>query len=234
MDKLLVSVVIPAKNEQKYIINVFNGLKKQTYKNFEIIVVDGGSSDDTVKIAQRYSKVIIDRRKGIGTARNTGSKIAKGKIIVFIDADTKPSTKLIESYVKMLKNNVIAATGPILPLEKTNLRTKIGFKFVSIVFVKFAMKLNRPSIIGSNFAVRKDVFEKINGFNEQLMTYEDWDLSKRLKHFGKIIFVDDAIVYTSIRRVRKWGMYGFFVFHVGNMIRYNIFKKPKEYYEEIR
>ena len=66
------------------------------------------------------------------------------------------------------------------------------------------------------------------------MTYEDWDLSKRINKLGKIKFMNNAVVYTSIRRVKKWGIIGFFSYHVGNMIRYNLLKKPKEYYEEIR
>lgn len=234
MKKPDISVIIPAKNEEKYIMNVFDGLKEQRFKNFEVIVIDGGSTDNTVKIASQYGKVIIDRKKGIGTARNIGARYANGRILVFLDGDTKPSKELLSAYIKLLKGDVVAATGPILPLEKVNLRTRIGFKFVSILFVKLAILIGRPSIVGSNFAVQKNAFEKINGFDEKLITYEDWDLSKRLSTLGKIIFINEAVVYTSIRRIKKWGMFGFFVYHVGNMIRYNLFKHPKEYYEEIR
>ena len=234
MERPKISVIIPAKNEEKYIMNVFEGLEIQSFKDFEIIVVDGGSSDKTVSIAKKYGKVIIDKRKGIGTARNTGVKHAHGDILVFLDADTKPSRELLKTYYKALHNGVVAATGPILPLEKTNLRTKIGFKFVSILFVKVAIAIGIPTIVGSNFAAEKKAFVEINGFDEKLMTYEDWDLSKRINKLGKIKFMNNAIVYTSIRRVKKWGIVGFFSYHVGNMIRYNLLKKPKEYYEEIR
>lgn len=232
--KPYISVIVPAKNEEKYIMNVFRGLKKQSFKDFEVIIIDGGSTDNTVNISKKYAKVIVDKRKGIGRARNIGAKIAKGKLLVFIDADTMPSKNTLEEYKNTINNEVIAATGPILPLEKTNLRTVLGFKFVSIVFVKFGIKIGRPSIIGSNFAISKNAFDKINGFDEKLITYEDWDLSNRVKKYGKIKFVDKALVYTSIRRVKKWGIYGFFVFHVGNIILYNLFRKSKDHYEEIR
>ena len=158
MEKPKISVIVPAKNEEKYIMNVFEGLGAQTFKDFEIIVVDGGSSDRTVSIAKRYGKVIIDKRKGIGTARNTGVKHARGDILVFLDADTKPSAALLKTYYKAINNEVIAATGPILPLEKTNFRTKIGFKFVSIFFVKIAIAIGIPTIVGSNFAAEKKSF----------------------------------------------------------------------------
>lgn len=232
--KPYISVIVPAKNEEKYIMNVFNGLKKQSFNDFEIIVVDGGSADNTAGIAKKYAKVIIEKRKGIGMARNVGANVAKGSVLVFIDGDTMPSKKTLDAYRTAIIGNVVAATGPILPLEKTNLRTTLGFKIVSIFFVKLAIKIGKPSIVGSNFAISKKAFDKINGFNEKLITYEDWDLSNRVKKYGKIKFIDDAVVYTSIRRVKKWGIWGFFKFHVGNMIRYNLFKKPKENYEEIR
>jgi len=66
--------------------------------------------------------------------------------------------RLIESYVKHLKGSVVAATGPILPLEKTKRSITWGYKFVSILFVKLAIKIGRPTIVGSNFAVRRSIF----------------------------------------------------------------------------
>jgi len=235
MVHMKVSVVIPALNEEKYIGYAFEGLKRQSFKDFEVIVADAGSIDKTREIARKNgAKVVIERRKGIARGRNAGAKVAKGDILIFLDADTKPSPRLIESYVKHLKGSVVAATGPILPLEKTKRSITWGYKFVSILFVKLAIKIGRPTIVGSNFAVRRSIFEKVGGFDSNLMTYEDWDLSKRLKKYGKIIYIDDAVVYTSARRIFAWGIRGFFNFHVWNMIRYNLFKKPKEEYEPIR
>ncbi|MGB9732787.1 MAG: glycosyltransferase [Candidatus Micrarchaeia archaeon] len=229
------SVIIPALNEEKYIGYVFEGLKKQSFKDFEVIVADGGSTDRTREIANKYgARVVVERRKGIARGRNAGARVAKGRILVFIDADTKPSRRLIELYVKALNGDVVAATGPILPLEKTSKSMELGYKFVSIFFVKLSIKIGRPTIVGSNFAVRKDAFEKAGGFDNRLMTYEDWDLSKKLKKYGKIKYINEAIVYTSARRIFAWSMHKFFRFHVGNIIRYNLFKKPKEEYEPIR
>jgi len=229
-----VSVIIPAFNEEKYIKYVEEGLRMQTFKDFEVIVVDGGSTDRTREIARKFAKVILEKRKGIGLGRNTGAKNAKGSILVFIDADTKPSPQLISVYANAFKDGVIAATGPILPLEKSSKRIEMGYKFVSILFVKIAILIGKPSLVGSNFAVRRAAFEKVGGFNEKFATYEDWDLSNRLKKLGKIVYIDNAIVHTSTRRINAWGIHGYFNYHVGNMIRYHLFKKPKEHYEPIR
>jgi len=235
-DKLVkISVIIPALNEEKYIRNSLEGLKKQSFKDFETIVSDGGSSDKTRQIAKKYATVIIDRKKGMAAGRNAGARHAKGHILVFLDADTKPSNGLLMAYSTAFNDDIIAATGPILPLEKGVGRgVGFGYKFVSILFVKLSILFGRPSIVGSNFAVRRDIFNKVHGFDSSLRTYEDWDLSNKLKKYGKILYVDRALVYTSTRRVRAWGIWGYFVFHVDNMFRYHVLKKPKGEYPIIR
>jgi len=231
------SVIIPALNEEKYIKYPLEGLQEQTFSNFEVIVVDGNSTDRTREVAKKYAKVIIDKsRGGAGKARNKGASIARGSYLVFIDADTKPSKNLLAEYLAVFENNkeVVAATGPVLPLEKTEKKVRAGFKFVSIYFAKIMLLLHRPTINGMNFAVRKSVFDELHGFNENFVTYEDWDLSHRLSKKGKVAYVKNAVVYTSTRRVKAWGVLGFAAYHIGNMLRYHLLKKPKSNYEQIR
>ncbi len=230
-----VSVIVPALNEEKYIRYAFEGLSKQTFRNFEVIVVDGGSTDRTRDISRKHARVIVDRKEGIGRARNAGAAAARGRILVFIDADTKPSPQLLSVYSKAFADrNTVSATGPILPLEHTTEAVETGYRIVSVLFVKLTLALHRPSVIGSNFAVTREAFRKAGGFNPKLITYEDWDLSHRLHRLGRILYIDDAVVYTSVRRVAEWGIFGFFKFHVGNMFRYNLFKKPKTSYNPVR
>ncbi len=231
-----ISVIIPALNEEKYIMNPLSGLKTQTYKNFETIVVDGGSKDDTVEISKKqHAKVATELRRGVAAGRNKGAKIAKGSLFVFLDADTKPSPGLLHAYAKAFDDQkVIAATGPIYPLEKTNLRIALGYQFVSVLFVKFTLWIGMPSIVGSNFAVRADTFRKVHGFDPELLTYEDWDLSNKLKKQGRIIYVEKATVKTSARRVVAWGVWGYFVYHVINMFMYNFLKRARRNYKTIR
>jgi len=233
--KVSISVVIPAFNEEKYIKNVLQSLKSQTFKDFETIVVDGGSSDTTRAMARSCAKVLVEPKRGIARARNKGACAAAGKILVFLDADTKPCNKLLETYYNALQEKgVIAATGPILPLEKSSKRINLGYKLVSIFFVKMSILLGRPSIVGLNFAVRKDAFRRVGGFNNSFITYEDWDLSLRLRQVGEIRYLDEAVVYTSVRRIKAWGVFRFFTYHIGNIFRYHIFRKPNDCYEPIR
>ncbi len=230
-----ISVIIPALNEEKYIRYVFEGLRSQTFKDFETIVVDGNSTDRTREIARKYAHVIIDKHKGIGRARNSGAKVAKGDLLVFLDADTRPSKTLLETYHRAFaSSDISAATGPILPLERTKRRVNLGYKFVSVLFVKTSILFGRPSIVGLNFAVRKGIFEKVKGFNERYQTYEDWDLSLRIRKLGRIAYLDDAVVYTSVRRIKAWGVSGFFLYHTLNIFRYHLLGKPNEEYAPIR
>ena len=227
--------MIPTLNEEKYILNVFNGLKEQSFKDFEVIVADKESTDKTRQIAKRNgAKVVVTSKAGISAGRNAGAKIARGKILVFIDADTRPSKDLLKIYSKAFGGSTIAATGPIFALEKTDKLTKLGYAFVSELFVKLSIAFGKASIIGSNFAVKKSVFDKVRGFDENLITYEDYDLSRRISRYGTIKFLEEASVSASIRRVAAWGMGKYFTYHVGNMIRYKFFRKAKDDYGPIR
>lgn len=230
-----ISVIIPAFNEEKYIRYPLEGLKRQKFRSFEVIVVDGHSEDRTAQIARRGARLLTIRKRGVSVARNFGAESAKGRILLFMDADTKPSPGLLDEYHSIFSDSsVVAATGPIYPLESTKFRIRAGYLFVSVIFVKLSIMLKRPTIVGSNFAVRADVFRKVKGFNEKLMTYEDWDLSGRISRMGRIRYSEDAKVYTSARRIMAWGLFGYFLFYMTNMMMYHVLKKTRNNYKVIR
>lgn len=230
-----ISVIIPAFNESKYIHNVISGLRSQTFKDFEVIVVDGKSKDNTRQIARRFAKVLIEPKPNIGAARNTGAKQAKGDIIFFTNADTKATKNLLKIYADLFSDkNIVAASGPLTPLEKTTRFIRFGYNFASVRLAKFSFGIGQPAISGSNFAVRRSTFIKCGGFDESLFTYEDLDLTLRLKKFGKIEYVDNAVVATSTRRIVKWGVVRYILFNAGNVLRYNLFHKSKSDYEPLR
>ena len=200
-----VSVIIPSLNEEKYIENCLKALKAQDYKGkYEIIVADGMSKDNTVKIAKKYAdKVIAVKKRGIAVGRNVGAKFAKGEILLFIDADTIASFNLITEIAKAFKKDVVGVSCPVVPLSH-NVSEFILFWFYN-QFVKASLIAKKPQIAGMCCAYRKDVFEKVKGFNEKLKTLEDYDLSLRISKFGKIKFIESTFVLTSPRRIRAWG-----------------------------
>lgn len=104
--ELLISVIIPAYNIEKYIGRCLDSLLKQTYKNLEIIVVDDGSTDDTAKIIDEYTysydniKVIHKANSGVSATRNTGIDIAKGDYIGFVDGDDTVDDEMFETLIQ--------------------------------------------------------------------------------------------------------------------------------------
>ncbi len=231
-----ISVVVPAHNEGKYINHLFAGLGKQTFKDFEVIVVVKSPSDNTIPVARRHgARVIVQKHRNIAGARNDGARIARGGVIFFTDADSKPSADHLMLLHKAFKDkSIIAASGPVLPLERTTATLRFSYALESVYLTKLSFALGSPTIIGSNFAVRRAAFERSGGFNDSLTTYEDLDLSKRLKKLGRIIYLDGAKVRTSVRRVVAWGLPRYVGFHALNAVRYNLARKPATEYKPVR
>ena len=233
-----ISIIIPTYNEEKYIGRTLESIKNQPYKDIEVIVADSNSSDKTREIARKVypgARIINKRERGVGIACNAAAKTAKGTLLMFIDADTSITKGLLEAYDRAFSDRqVVAATGPIVPLEKTTKSIEIGYEVVSVHLVKLFIRLGKPSTISSNLMVRKSAYLKLGGFSTTMNTYYDWDLSNRLSKVGRIVFVENAVAETSVRRIKKWGMLKYFAFHTGNVIRYNLFHEPKQDYEPIR
>lgn len=233
-----ISIIIPTYNEAKYIGKTLDSIKSQNYKDIEVIIADSNSSDGTRDIARKTyngAKIINKKERGVGIACNAAAKMARGELLMFIDADTSITKNLLSSYEKAFEEKeVVAATGPIIPLEKTTRSITLGYKMVSVYIVKLFMSIGKPSTISSNLMVRKSSYLMLGGFSTTMNTYYDWDLSNRLSKIGKIVFVDGAVAKTSVRRIKKWGMLKYFAFHTGNVIKYNLFHEPEQNYEPIR
>ncbi|MCS7109197.1 MAG: glycosyltransferase [Candidatus Micrarchaeota archaeon] len=233
-DKMNISVVIPALNEEKYIESCLKSIKKQTYKPLEIIVCDGNSEDRTREIAKKYAdKVVIEKKRSAAAERQKGAMIAKGDVIAFIDSDTIAEKdwlkKIAEAFAKDRK--VVAVYGRVLMRDGSKIDKILAHLFTP--YIRFTDLIGKPAVAGMNMAVRKDAFKKIGGFNLSLKTAEDIDLFNRIKKEGRIKFVD-AVTYTSARRLKHWGYKKFFLFHTTNLIKYTLTGKAKEEYEQVR
>lgn len=223
-----ISVVIPTYNEEKNIEKCLLSIKNQTIKPYEIIVADSNSEDRTVEIAKKYAKVIVIKPKvrTVAIGRQAGADVAKGDIIAFTDADSQPERNWLEKIKKEFEDKrVIAVYGEVLTERPYTILSK---------FYNLFLKVSRPlfpSPAGMNIAVRKSAFEK-EKFNIYLVTCEEIDLFNRLKKHGKIKFVN-AVVRTSARRIRKFNIVWFMIYHTINLVRYHILKSPSMAYEKI-
>jgi len=198
-----VSVIIPTYQEEKYIGNLLSRLAKMNPSS-EIIVVDGGSTDETVKIARRFTdKVYQINQRGIGRARNYGAYKAKGDILIFLDADVTPPPDLIEKVLKtFIDEKTIGATCNTMPAQPMTSEL-LYFHFYNRL-LRLCAKF-KPHSRGEFMAVRRREFLHTNGFNENLPCQEDNDFVLRVSKLGRFVFISDLTVYETMRRIRKTG-----------------------------
>jgi glycosyltransferase involved in cell wall biosynthesis len=220
---LKISVIIPTLQEGNYIGETLSVLAKSS-KNLEIIVVDGGSNDETVDIAKKFTdKVYVFNERGIGRARNHGACKASGDILIFMDADVQPSTDFVEKILSAFRDrNVVGVTCNVMPRDPRPPEAAF-FRFYNFLLRFFAHF--KPHSRGEFFAVRREAFLKIGGFNENLPCIEDHDLALRLSKIGKIIFLKNLTVYESMRRFRQMGFLKVLKLWISNYIFYLLFNR---------
>ncbi|OGY25613.1 MAG: hypothetical protein A2Z11_04735 [Candidatus Woykebacteria bacterium RBG_16_43_9] len=236
INKPLISVVIPAYNEEKYLADCLESLKKQIFPkvHYEVIVVDNNSTDKTREIAESYEARIVGCQvQGVAAARRAGSEAAYGEIIAGTDADTRVASDWLEKiWHHFYEDPALAGlTGPVFFKDTNIIFSKISYITFDI-FQRFNFLIRKPTFSGFNYAVRADAYREIGGINPELPSAEDIDLSFRLGKKGKVAYFEDCIVYTSPRRIKKDPV-GFFRHNIKNyflMLR----KKQPEPFQPIR
>ena len=185
----IVSIIIPVFNADRYIDRCLSALQGLNYNKdqYEIIIVDNGSTDKTVAIVKGYLvKLFILPQVTVANLRNFGANQAIGDIFAFIDADCiAPSSWLLKS-VDLLKNEKIGAVGCWYRLpEKTHFFERVWDSHMSSRRLKTG---DIDWIPSGNFIVSKSVFKKIGGFNGALTTSEDVDICQRIHLSGLGVF----------------------------------------------
>lgn len=180
--KPLVSVIVPFYNEEKYIEKCLDSVKRQTYPHIELIVVNDGSTDKSAKLAKRYADVFIHQKhNGPGVARNKAAKEAKGKILIFIDADMYLDDKYIENLVKPIIVGVFESsfTRDEYVANPQNIWTKCYFIDNNLK----GAKKNIDSSKQKNYyrAITKNLFVKIGGYNIKFGYTDDNKNNSRFK-----------------------------------------------------
>lgn len=212
----MISVVIPAYNEEKYLGECLAALQKQTTTlPFEVIVVNNASTDTTRHVAEQQSmanlRLIDEPQKGRGAARATGFAAATGSIILSTDADATPPPNWIEEMSRYFEDpTIIAVSGTCYITDRTWLDNKL-FNLIQ----PLAMHLHRLVfgsywLTGSNFAIRAETYKQSGGFNRTLNSQEDTQLSFEVKKLGRIKFISRPAVLVSGRRFKKSMLVGLF------------------------
>lgn len=221
-----ISIVIPTLNEEKNIKICIDSLLNQTYKASEIIIVDSGN-DATYNFCKELGLNVIKTEKGnIAKARHEGFMAAKSQVIVSTDADTVFDKNWLYTIAKEFElNNIDCIYGPVTFKDGNVILRKLSGPLFK-AFVYFSKIFFRKNYItGMNFAIKKDFYTKIGGFDSSRITAEDVDLGFRMSGKGKIVYKHSLKVYTSSRRYMHYGIVKVQIHHFKNYL--NLFFKNK-------
>lgn len=178
----IVSIIVTTKNEEKVIGRLLASIKKQSYKNFEIILVDNSSTDQTVRIAKKSNVKIVNFGPERSAQRNYGAKIARGNYLLFVDADMQISRNVIKECIKVVSGNknIGAVVIPEVS-EARNFWEKVkGFER------SFYNEQGDPVTDAARFFLKK-AFIQGGGYDEDITGPEDWDLPETIKEKGYLI-----------------------------------------------
>ena len=208
-----VSVIIPAYNEEKSIAGTIESILKSDYPKdkFEVIVINDGSNDNTLKVAKKFEKrgvrVLSKKNGGKGNALNFGIDKAKGEIIFSMDADTFVASKSVKNMVRYFKNERVMSVTPAMIIHKPkSILQRVQYvEYLTGIFLRKAFASLDAVYLspGAFSAYRKSFFDKYGGYDENDIT-EDLELGLRIQVNGYIVEnCIDAPAYTIAPRKFK-------------------------------
>jgi glycosyltransferase involved in cell wall biosynthesis len=198
----LVSIIIPTYNRGYILETTIDSVLSQEYPDFEILIVDDGSTDSTEEIVRskkdaRISYIKHDRNKGISSSRNTGLRKARGEYMAFLDSDDlwypQKLVKQIEVFIKYPKADFVFTNGYYKKEGDLLFKTDKGSSFLAQDENHFPLK--DIVTLPSSWMFRKSVFEKTGGFDESFFRWEDGDFFVRAAKVCRVYFLNEPLVY---------------------------------------
>jgi glycosyltransferase involved in cell wall biosynthesis len=173
-----VSIIVPTYNSSATLGECLQSIKEQTYTNIEIIVVDNNSKDDTKEVAKKFTSKVFNKGPERCTQRNYGVEQSTGKYVAIIDSDMNLSKEVMTQCVEQMQHKGIV--GVVIPEES------FGKGFWAQ-----CKKLERSFYVGVSWMeaarfFKKSDFTKIGGYDEDMVSGEDWDFSQRMQKHGTI------------------------------------------------
>lgn len=212
------SIIIPTLNEEKLLPNLLKQLNISSVKkryNYEVVISDGGSKDKTNEIAYLYADIVKvhegKERQNIAWGRNEGFHSSGGEILIFLNGDVllNDVEKFFEYIEKHFTNSDYAAMTCKVKVFKDE--EKVSDRIFHALYNSYFYILNLIGVgmgRGECQVIKRKFFELVGGNNVKLDAGEDFDLFKRIRRHGKILFTNDICIYESPRRYRKLGYSG--------------------------
>ena len=233
------SIIIPTLNEEVHLPVLLESLSTQTFRGFEVIVGDCGSSDATEEKAGAFTGKLprlfftSQSAHSIGAARNYGAKHAKGKYFIFLDADTNIEQTFLEGVKQHIEKDKVNFFTLWNRNESRNWMGTVVFALLNSVVTLFSHL--KPSVNGPCMIVERGLFSRVGGFDPDVIFGEDSDFAQKVHHVGeKLRVYQKPIIYGSTRRFEKDGFVksagkSIYAFVYGNI--FGPIKKPIFDYE---
>lgn len=200
-----VSVIVPVYNGAEHLRETLDSIFNQTFKEFELIVVDDGSSDKSVDIIKSYGGrvVFIQHKRNLGApsfTKNTGIKVAKGEYLAFSDHDDNWYPKKLEKQISILDKHpeVVAnfTNGHIMESETSKNIAQRWNEIDELPEQQYCIErlLRQNFILSTTSAmIRSDIIRKIGGFDEKMLLADDFEMWFRLACAGKLSFLQEPL-----------------------------------------
>jgi len=206
------SIIIPAHNEERNIGKLLDTIADQSYRDFEVIVCDSASQDETCKVVDEYRRklpslaLLEEKTQNVSTARNNGAKYAKGEYLVFFDADVFIEVHFLKAVLKHIQTDrptmMTVWNRPWPP----SWRGRILFGVMNRI-VQFTQYFH-PAANGPCIIMNRKLFEAVQGFDQSIFFGEDYDIVKRAhKKGGEMRVYRNPLLFVSTRRFEKEGFF---------------------------
>lgn len=223
-----ITIVVPCKNEEKYIHHLLNSLRQQDISDTRIIIADCSTDNTRQVIKENSMQLNVEIIEGgpVSLAKNNGARLVTTPYILFIDSDVRFfEPTVIHDAVREIETNNLDLIGLNVKCYDGNILAQIGFSIFNII--NNILKYSTPFAVGAFMLTRRDRFEEFGGFPEKFATSEDFFLSRMydpkkfriLKHY----FGQDS------RRFKKMGYFGMAAYLVKNFINRN----NKQYWDRL-
>jgi glycosyltransferase involved in cell wall biosynthesis len=198
----MTSIIMPAYNAESTIYDSIESVIKQSYEKWELIIINDGSTDDTIKVVSQFKdsriKLISQENKGVAEARNTGIRFSNGDFIAFLDSDDIWDEKKLEIQINYLTVNDIDLLHTDFFYFSTNITDRKYKKYIepyNFDLSDHEKLLINDVIVASSVIIRKNTINSVGYFDSSFYGVEDWDYWIRLSKDHKIGKIDNPLTY---------------------------------------
>lgn len=197
------SIIVPTLDEERLLPALLSSIELQDFRDYEVIVADAGSEDGTLEIAKKHGCRIVVGGRLPGIGRNNGAKAARGKYLLFLDADVVLPRDFLGTVINEFENrNLGVASCQMIPLSSR----KFDSVFCDVLNGYFLLSQHiYPHAPGFCILARKGINDDINGFDERIKLAEDHDYVNRARKYGAFGILRGPKVFVSVRRAETDG-----------------------------